>query len=176
MRRVVWFLDFDGVLNATKPKWSEAPRHRTVLDPQGLGVFWHLRWSPTLIERVKAIAVRDHVEVRWASTWCLPDLRGVPQTRLLERVLGLPVLADAFTTVVRRNQVDMGAAKLRAVRSAWTAGADVIWTDDEWTPDVNHPLHRELCAHDRALLIRPRAREGLTREHLELIEAFVDQT
>ena len=45
MEPPVWLLDVDGVLNANKPGWGQAPRKRII---SGFVV----RWAPKLIVRM----------------------------------------------------------------------------------------------------------------------------
>ena len=174
MRRVVWLLDFDGVINVSKPRWSEKPHQRTLTFLLNSRVEqWKIRWSPTLVARIRMLAALEHVEVCWASTWCTSGDNGQPQTRLLEEALGLPKLRDAFTAISSPTQGAAGAAKLRAARGVLAAGDDLIWTDDEWTPGPGHPLREELTCDGRSLLIQPNQTRGLTREDLEEIESWL---
>jgi hypothetical protein len=174
VRRTVWLLDFDGVINAQRPPWSAAPHTRTVhVYSHGLGESWRLRWAPALLERIRAVAALPHVEVRWSSTWCTPDGSGQPAVRILETALALPRWECAFTAVSGPGQSAYGAAKLRAARRVLAEGDDLIWTDDEWVPDESHPLREELTRDGRALLIRPRGSRGLSRGEMGLIELRV---
>ncbi|MEE6263752.1 hypothetical protein [Plantactinospora sonchi] len=48
----------------------------------------------------------------------------------------------------------------------------MIWTDDTEVPEPGDPLHDELSAAGRALLVRPFPRRGLHPADLDAIEAF----
>jgi hypothetical protein len=158
-RPPVWLLDVDGVVNATRPGWSAAPRRATAYaDGDG----WRLRWAPALIDRIRTLHVSGTVEVRWATTWCAYATQ-------LERMWRLPALERAFNEPLLGSAAD--AAKLAAARRVVASGRRLVWTDDEVVPSSG-PVHDELTAGGRALLIAPAPNRGLQPEHLDAIEAF----
>ncbi|MCX5066744.1 hypothetical protein OOJ91_12895 [Micromonospora lupini] len=161
----VWLLDVDGVVNAREPGWSAAAREGTAYYS---GVDYILRWAPALIERIEALHLAGTVEVRWCSTWCA-------YVDQLERLWSLPELGRAFTEDI--NGYAAILAKIAAARRVIAEGRRLVWTDDDVVPMPNDgPLHGELTADGRALLIRPDHRVGLQPEHLDAIEAFAQQT
>jgi hypothetical protein len=64
MRRPVWLLDVDGVLNAARPGWGEAPRSGTAYSA---GQPFSLRWAPALVARIRELHGRGVVEIRWCD-------------------------------------------------------------------------------------------------------------
>ncbi|MBO3741503.1 hypothetical protein [Actinoplanes flavus] len=160
MSRVVWLLDVDGVLNATRPGWGAAPRSGTAY---GDGHPYRLRWSSALITRIRALHDTGTVTVRWCSTWCA-------DADQIERLFALPRLERAWTDPISHSAAP--AAKLAAARAVLDQGHRLIWTDDDAVP-TSGPVHDELLATGRALLIAPLPNRGLQPEHLDAIEAFV---
>jgi hypothetical protein len=152
----VWLLDVDGVINVKRPGWGAAPFHGQA---HALGVVWRLRWAPALTARIRRLHRDGVLEVRWCSTWCAWPAE-------IERVLRMPGLDRAFGDVP-----DASVAKLAAARAVLLGGRRLVWTDDDEVPEPG-PLHDELTAGGRALLIRPDPRRGLTPEDLDAIEAF----
>jgi hypothetical protein len=163
MSKPVWLLDVDGVLNATRPGWSAAPRNGTAY---GAGHPYRLRWTPALIARIRALVHAESVNLRWCSTWCA-------DAEQVERLFGLPRLDRAWTDPISHSEAP--AAKLAAARAVLGQGHRLIWTDDDAVP-TSGPIHDELVATSRALLIAPLPNRGLQPEHLDTIEAFVSDT
>ncbi|SDS91424.1 HAD domain-containing protein [Actinoplanes derwentensis] len=163
MNRPVWLLDVDGVLNATRPGWSAAPRNGTAY---GDGHPYRLRWAPALISRIRALHRAESVTVRWCSTWCA-------DADQVERLFALPPLERAWTGPIDHREAP--AAKLAAAHAVLDQGRRLIWTDDDAVP-TSGPVYDELVATGRALLIAPRANRGLQPGHLDTIEAFVSAT
>lgn len=159
----VWLLDVDGVINADKPGWGAAPRKTGVYSNTCQREF-RIRWAPALIPRIRAIHRSGRVEIRWCTTWC-------GDTERLERALGLPAFDPCWTEYT--NGRAAGMAKLAAARAVLAEGRRLVWTDDNEVPLESWPLHAELSAEGRALLIKPDERYGLQPEHLDAIEAFV---
>jgi hypothetical protein len=159
VNRPVWLLDVDGVLNATRPGWSAAPRNGTAY---GGGHPYRLRWAPALISRIRALHHTESVTLRWCSTWCA-------DADQIERLFALPRLERAWTDPVSHSAAP--AAKLAAARAVLDQGSRLIWTDDDAVP-TSGPVHDELAATGRALLIAPIPHRGLQPAHLDVIEAF----
>jgi hypothetical protein len=174
--KVIWLLDFDGVINAQRPPWGTAPRARTVHVASGGKVdHWRLRWAPELLDRIRAVDMLPHVEIRWSSTWCVPDDSGYPAVRLLETALVLPRWECAFDPGEHWTYETITAAKRLAALEVVQSGSRLVWTDDEHVPNSGSEVHQLLTQNGReALLIRPRAARGLTRGDLDKIEAFVE--
>ncbi|MEV5819393.1 hypothetical protein AB0L22_09470 [Micromonospora haikouensis] len=155
----VWLLDVDGVINASRPGWSAAPRKGYASDNT---TSYRLRWAPALIDRIRTIHKAGTVEIRWCTTWCA-------YADQLERLFALPPLGRAFTDDI--NGEAASTAKLTAARQVLADGRRLIWTDDTEVPPGGD-VHDELTGSGRALLIRPRGSIGLQPEHMDRIEAF----
>jgi hypothetical protein len=159
----IWLLDVDGVINATKPGWGAAPRKATAY---AAGTGWTMRWAPALIDRIHQLRTAGLVEIHWCTTWCA-------YADQLERMWHLPPLTRAFTEDI--NGEEASQAKLAAARRVIADGRRLIWTDDVEVPKSG-PLHDELTADGRALLIRPGGRRGLQSADLDAIELFAKET
>lgn len=157
----VWLLDVDEVINADRQPWGEQPYNRTLYVERE----YKLRWSPTLMKRIRRLRAAGAVDLRWCTTWC-------PHAHLLERTWGLPPLPRALTDkqcAGSPGRVD--AAKCEAAQAVLDTGARLIWTDDTAVPAFG-PMRESMLATGRALLIRPQRKIGLTPAHMAEIEAF----
>jgi hypothetical protein len=161
MRGPVWLLDVDGVINASRPGWGAAPRSGMAYSA---GVGYRLRWAPALIARVRALHRTGRVEIRWCTTWC-------SDAEQVERVVGLPAFERCWRHEL--NSTAAAIAKLAAAREVLDRGHPLVWTDDAVVP-ASGPVHDELTAGGRALLIAPKPGRGLQPEHLDEIEAFIE--
>lgn len=161
VQKPVWLLDVDGVLNASRPGWSAAPRIRSAYSA---GFEYRIRWAPALLSRIRALQADGRVDIRWCTTWCADAAQ-------LEQMFELPVLARAWAG--RLLGEEAAVAKLAAARQVLAEGRWLIWTDDTEVP-VHGPVWEELTATGRALLIRPKASLGLQSRDLDAIDAFID--
>jgi Swiss Army Knife RNA repair-like protein len=148
---IVWLLDVDGVLNASKAGWSAAPRSGWAYAESG--VSWRMRWAPQLMARVRQVHQNPRVMIVWATSWC-------GMTDQLETLFNLPQLTSAWSS--RMYNIDKQSAALDVLE----AGFKLIWTDDEAIP-------ADWDSDESKLLIRPRSNRGLRPEHLDLIDKFV---
>ncbi|MDT5033211.1 MAG: hypothetical protein QOC94_3382 [Actinoplanes sp.] len=162
-RPPVWLLDVDGVLNASRPGWDGTPQRRSVWSRTDQASY-PLRWSPVLIDRIRALHVDGRAEVRWCTTWC-------PDADELEHLWRLPELERALTADPMPRGVACWPLKLAAARAVLADGRRLIWTDDDAQPKPG-PDRDELTANGLALLIAPRPNRGLSPQDLDRIEAF----
>jgi Swiss Army Knife RNA repair-like protein len=163
MEPPVWMLDIDGVINANKPGWGEAPRRRII------GGFI-IRWAPKLIVRMKELQAAHQVEIRWSTTWC-----GSPwELGMLAMTVGLEC-APAFAE--RPPHKTWGDMKAEAALDVLASGRRLVWTDDDEVGGARwlFPQFEEAEEDGRALLIAPRSNRGLQPDHLDAIEAFATQ-
>jgi hypothetical protein len=163
----IWLLDFDGVINTTSPQWGEKPIK--VWSPPSryaLGQTYRVRFAPSLIGRIKDVAESGLVEVRWASTW-----NGDTDALLAMTGLDFPA---AFEVEPNMHWTIVGARKrLAAQHVLEREGRRLIWTDDVEVPFTWELAHAETCRDGRALLIRPKERQGLLPAHLDEIDRYV---
>lgn len=175
MSKTIWLLDVDGVLNASDPGWPLVPeqlssRGRPVREvpKSGFayagGTEWKMRWSYTLMQRLRKIANSGLVEIRWSTTWC-GDTDG------LERLFGLPHFDSAWE--VRPDGGYVGDLKWETAKAVIDEGNRLIWTDDAEVPLFGSRCWKELTRNDTALLISPAPRKGLQPEHFDEIERFI---
>jgi len=161
--RPVWLLDVDGVLNVTRPGWGGAPLHKLLWSNSDKRSY-PIRWSPALLDRIRALHNSGAVELRWCTTWC-------PDANRLEELWRLPRLRRALDADPMPRGSACWPLKLAAARAVLAQGRRLIWTDDEAVPPEG-PVRAELTAGGRALLIAPRANRGLRPADLEEIESF----
>jgi hypothetical protein len=159
----VWLLDVDGVLNAPRPGWGGPPLTQRLWSNSDKRSY-PIRWSPALLDRIRALHAEGAVELRWCTTWCADADR-------LEELWRLPRLARALDADPMPRGADCWPLKLAAARAVLAEGRRLIWTDDEALPPAG-PARAELAAGGRALLIAPPARRGLRPADLAAIEAF----
>jgi hypothetical protein len=157
----VWLLDVDGVLNASRPGWGGPPRTRNAVSN---GVGYRIRWSPALLDRVRALHLSGRVEIHWCTTWC-------PDADQLEALFGLPSLPRAWSTPLFDQEA--ATAKLAAAREVLASGRALVWTDDTEVP-LDGPVREELLSAGPALLLRPTPTRGLQPGDLDAIDVFLD--
>lgn len=150
MGDIVWLLDNDGVLNASKAGWSAPPRSGWAYAD---GVGWRMRWEDRAMARIRKVHSSQRVLIVWASSWC-------GATDQLEKLYKLPKLGSAWSS--RMYDLDKQSAALDVLE----AGLKLIWTDDEAIPP-------DWETDNNKLLIRPKTNRGLRPEHLDLIDEFV---
>lgn len=157
----VWLLDVDGVLNAIRPGWGEAP-HQGRVFADGIG--WKFRWSPSLLAFVRSVASQREAEIRWATTW-------VPWARDLEATFRLPVLPEAFGA---DEKTSFPSAKLTAaLRVVEVEQRPLVWTDDDAIPGFGLFRDRLMNAGVPVLLVAPQPNRGLQPEDVDAIRAFL---
>lgn len=157
----VWLLDVDGVLNASRPGWGGPPRTRNATSN---GVGYRIRWSPALLDRVRALHLSGRVEIRWCTTWC-------PDADQLEALFGLPVLPRVWSTPLFGEKA--ATAKLAAAREVLSSGRALVWADDTEVP-LDGPVREELLSAGPALLLRPTPARGLQPADVDAIDTFLD--
>lgn len=155
MKFIVWLLDVDGVINASKAGWSAAPKSGYAYANEQS---WKMRWSPQLISRIIKVHNTGLVDILWATTW-------VGDTDGLERLFGLPAFNSARSTSMSVPH------KRLAAEDVVDSGRKLIWTDDQAIPHAGS-LHFKLTAFD-SLLIAPKPNRGLRPEHLDEIDSYV---
>jgi hypothetical protein len=165
VEKPVWLLDVDGVINTIRPGWRAAPRKSLVWSGAD-NTSYLLRWSPLLIDRIRAVHTDGRVEVRWCTTWC-------PEAERLESLWRLPALVRALDADPMPRGAQCWPLKLAAAWEVLAEGRRLIWTDDEALPPPG-PARDDLTADGRALLIAPRANRGLQPADLHLIEKFAE--
>lgn len=163
----VWLLDFDGVINATGPAWGVKPlRMWSPPSRYALGQTYRVRFAAPLIGRIKDVAESGLVEVRWCSTW-----NG--DTDALRAMTGLDFPA-AFEVEPNQHWTIVAARKRLAAQNVLEReGRRLIWTDDVEVPFTWELSHATITQGGRALLIRPKERQGLLPAHMDEIDRFV---
>lgn len=162
MTETVWLLDVDGVLNASRPGWSRAPRSAMAY-AEGHG--YRLRWEPALIDRIRDANNLDGVTVRWSTTWCVaPDQ--------LTRTFGLN-LECAFTE--RPPHLTFDELKVNAALGVLAAGHRLVWTDDSVVGPAcaRWPEFDKAVADGRAHLLAPKPSRGIRPNQMDDIWTFL---
>lgn len=163
-RPPLWLLDVDGVLNAVTDSYDSETQKRETVDG------WPIVYTPALVSRIADLHTSGRVEVRWLTTWRADALS------LLAPALGLPAFADEgaadFNTVHRKWWKAITAQRL----SDAEPDRALIWTDDDL--DYAEESGDVAWLHKRtgpSLTVSPDTDRGLTAEHLDQIEAFIER-
>lgn len=175
MEQPIWYLDVDGVLNATSPpsrRWKPQFEHTTlVADDAGQARHLSIWWRPAVVDFVNHVHRSRLAEVRWLTTW------GEQARTVLGPALGL----DDFVTVGEQPQGD-GAYpdagswwKVATILEHSPTGSRIVFTDDDLTTRSRAQLAGRFGAED-ALLITPMPSPGLTDQHLSKIHSFLAPT
>jgi hypothetical protein len=157
-------LDVDGVLNAwpytrsAENPWADYRRHQV----NGFTI----NWSPTVRDAI--IALGEHVEILWLTTW-----EHDAQNHLAP-ALELPRfdLAGAHDNVP--DDEDRWW-KLDVARGLYEQDQrPFIWIDDDITYEYPALRWLETLPEGAALALAPRSQHGITPDHLKLIQDFLD--
>lgn len=161
-KKPVWLLDVDGVLNAETPKWPENPYSGMAIANT---VSFKMRWSPTLIRKIKEFHASGRVEIRWATTWC--DFIGS-----IESLMGLPQFKCESIPPNGINQ----KAKINAALSVIVAERPLIWSDDNAIPVKGQAGWDSRLKYPNAgrLYLVPDERHGLTSDHIDLVDKYLN--
>lgn len=160
MTETVWLLDVDGVINAGNPNWQQKPVEAGAMYD---GRRYTMRWAPSLIDEIRAIANSGLVTVTWCTTWC-------DEARQLEKLWDLPELPVAFSNLKTRYT---GDAKFSAAMGVLYDGKRLVWTDDTEVPMDGVFLDEIRDAGPNFLLIRPDEDKGLLVGDIHLIRQFI---
>jgi hypothetical protein len=120
----IWLMDVDGVLNAFDESvpvigdWSDWE----VFTARG----FPMRYSPSMIKRIRALHDSGVVEVRWLTTW-----GRYANTDLTQ--FGLPELKVQAEMPFRERH---GWWKLPVVQQLFEKGRTIVWTDDDIVSDT----------------------------------------
>jgi hypothetical protein len=165
------YLDFDGVINADKPRFDDVVTFAFTVKERGLLKRYTINYSPTMLNLLSALLTKHDVEVVWLSTWNenLEILKVMRKIGMLPggRVINIVMNSDWDTN---RAWTKWKADKLVADLK----GDDMpfIWVDDE-----AHKYHKAdvvaAVGHNRHMLVSPRSYWGLTPGHLAGMDAFL---
>lgn len=153
----IWLLDVDGVINIDRSSWYESP-HWGIAYYRGTP--YKIKWCPSLVKRIKAVIDADSATAMWCTTWC-------EAADQIERLLGLPPLPRVFKDLPRDFDVS-NSRKREIAEDIVKSGVRLIWTDDL---AVSHDF---AAGNERVLAIQPSSNRGLTPEHMNQIEAFIN--
>lgn len=176
-------LDVDGVLNAITPRpdlevWPDWRSGHSEAD----GVRWRIRFSPTVIGRLRGWHEQQLVELSWLTTW------GHNANGELRGLLGLPKLAVAGTPDDKGSASDLDAASLAGTTAAapdeltgqwWKLDVvrrirseqpdrSLLWVDDELRGQAN-PF-ADWAAAAGIVAVGPKPEHGLTASDLEFLQ------
>ena len=183
MKRPLWLLDVDGVLNALVDRLADTPygsdrdwlrfhqRSRTDL-------LYPIVANRRVLEFIREAHESGRAEVRWLTTWevnddyvALAESLGLPQFEIEAR-------ATDFTAL---GMLDYGMWwKLPAVERALDRepGRPVLWTDDEVglrTPAMRWQ-RRQAETRPNLAVVAPDLLVGLTPAHLAQIDGLLADT
>jgi len=162
VRRCIWLLDLDGVLNGFgRCGWSAHPCRRRIVAG---GVEWRMRWAPQLIDQIRDLYDSAAVEIRWATSWIDHNISRI------EFLMGLPSFPTAYPPGTAGPD-GHPVAKLAAALGVIDAGHRLIWTDDDAIPAGGSA--RDALEAAGALLIAPDLHRALRPEHLNQIRDYL---
>lgn len=171
LRRPVWLLDIDGVLNAAtkKPDGSVWPAEQWVHGhAEGGGNRWPILFARPVADFILETHDKGRAEIRWHTTWQHDAGR-------VGKLLGLPDFpvhdAPEFRTLSTTWWKLPGA--LRVVEAEQRP---LVWTDDDAANSWDLPPADRARLHDGAptLIVAPSPNTGLTPKHLRQIDDFLD--
>lgn len=165
------YLDVDGVLNAVTKKsdalvkatgwaqWETKPVNK-----------YPILWAPELIESLNELAGREDVTFKWLTTW----------THDAAKVLSPAIGINGQEWEVLDGDLhawggSRGWWKLEAIRAdvEATDPDQFIWIDDDLSAEVQ--ALNWMSNRTNRLVVSPFVSEGITRELLRLITAFIDE-
>lgn len=165
------FLDVDGVLNAVTA--TPPTKHWQDWRSAECNGFT-IRYSPTMGQRLLALAETEGVELVWLTTW--EDDANV----WIGPLFGWPEF-----TVAGRQDVDAQASGLLVAHGAWWKyphikewwerdGVPFVWVDDDLDTQYDDGASAWVRSlHPQALGVRPVSWHGITEPQLAAIERFV---
>lgn len=168
MGTAVLLLDFDGVMNAHKPRWDGTIHSCEVTDSRGES--WNINYSQELAKKLLEMHDTGRVELRWCTTWC-------EDADVLEKALGWPRLYRSLYTagLADMSYSDMTLLKLQAAfEVVEVERRPLIWVDDTAIPTTGSH-HVRLCREGPALLLKPETQFGMTRDDILRIMEFTER-
>lgn len=158
-------IDFDGIFNPLAQMEDEAVwpdmTHATLTDSDGDNT--PVVFSPTVVQYFHSLTGR--AEIIWLTTW-------KKETQFFSDVLGLPAYPwlDELEGSYIVDSHDWWKAKVMA---SLPVDRPTLWIDDE-IPEYEHSPEQRLITERGIHWISPTTYIGLTPDHLEEIEAFVN--
>lgn len=160
------YLDVDGVLNAvtrhipTVTGWGEYRRKKVNS--------YQIMYAPALVEAINKLSDRDDVTFKWLTTW------EEDAARDLSPALGINGQNWQVLTGDQHSFRGSDWWKLEAIQRdvAATKPEQFVWIDDDFK-DERHAIEWMLD-QTNGYPISPSMRDGLTRAHMEEIEALVE--
>ena len=164
------YLDVDGVLNAVTKKsdtlvketgwaqWETKPVNK-----------YPILWAPELINALNDLSSREDVEFKWLTTW------KHDAAKVLSPAIGINGRDwEVLEGDLHAWGGPRGWWKLEAIRADVEAADPerIIWIDDDLSAEA--PALSWMGNRPNRLAVSPFMREGITREDLRIITAFVD--
>lgn len=166
MKKPVWLLDIDGVVNAVAHLDG-------MVNTKVMG--FPINYSPKVIEFIKAVHADERAEIRWHTTW-----QESARSKFAPAV-GLPDFPVADNGPRHDGAGGRGWWKDRAAHDVvFVEGRPLLWTDDDLnymsrhSPVTDSPKTRELAKHPNARLISPLPGLGLTDANMVAAMWFID--
>jgi len=166
------YLDFDDVINADKPLFTEVVRTSIkIKEAPGLFIEYPITFAPEVVKRLDSIMAAHNVELVWASSW----------NNNLE-VLRLPKLLGGLEGGrVLNVSLDFSRFNTKRERTQWKA--DTILADQKndstpfaWVDDEAIEFHGKSVAAATVgtpqFFVEPRSYRGLTTSDLNRLDEF----
>lgn len=164
MRRPLWLLDVDGVINAVCHSVPDGYERRVING-------FKITWPVEIVARMKQLHETSAAEIRWLTTWC------EDAANMIAPALGLPLDCVVEGSDDHKARLS-GWWKSYAAKRLSDADPDraLIWTDDDLT-DAERKGEVDWLRERTGptLAIAPDWRCGLTPKLMRRIESFIDR-
>ncbi|WP_084130663.1 hypothetical protein [Demequina sp. NBRC 110055] len=174
------FVDIDGVINAQPDgpddleHWPADTWRSRYVDfgaPMGAGT---LTWNLAAVDALRVMGAMPGVQMRWCTTW------GDHAVDLLAPIVGLGHDWPVAPWVVKNTPTSFSWWKAQNVNRAVAArGVRAVWIDDDidtWRREValQQRDHELGWLHESVLAVCPDRRRGITSDHIQHIEQFLE--
>jgi hypothetical protein len=181
MRKPVWLLDIDGVINAVVRRGGPVPRHMWAdqwVDAKAeasLGETFRIVAATPVLDFIREVHEKDLAEIRWHTTWQhsaanVAELLDLPEFPVHEAPEFAAEMWFAGNPELGKWWKLPGAFRVVGVEQR-----PLVWTDDDVIQYTTKPQRAALRALQPSLLIDPWTSEGLAQVHLDKIRKFLEE-
>lgn len=175
MRKPIWLLDFDGVINTLIPVTAEVPREWQRSDWLSIGVndngnYCAVDAARPVLEFLRQVHESGQADIRWHTTW--QDRIGAVAAKLgLPDFPVEPAPEYSYFDAYYLDGCDDAWWKLPAIERLADAGYRVLWTDDDLVSRLT-PARRNSLRASGCYLVCP-GPDGLGPKELKLIDSYL---
>jgi hypothetical protein len=175
MKNPVWFIDVDGVINAlidyaNKPHLSSYSDWKTT-NVNGYPIVF----SPTLVNSINALS--KTIDIVFLSTWASAAVDDFAPALGLDVKHFVRCNGSNSSFDYQGNDASKRWWKLNGILEHINNDQrPFIWADDDMHNEVKRAIHgRAAFEGVDNLLITPNSKIGLTKQHMEMVEAFTSR-